>query len=216
MDNLLRTAFGLAILASILTACSTGGQNHKLPILGHREPVTREVNGKTVTDTVYQQIPAFTFLNQDSTVITPQTFDNSVYIANFFFTSCPSICPTMQRNLLKVYEKYKGRNDVKFLSHSIDFKHDKPSKLKWYADRLGVEGTQWQFAYGPKEDIYGISAKYMVFTAEDDQAPGGYDHSGYLILVDREKHIRGAYDGTDDEQVALLLEDLEVLLDEYR
>src|SRR5690606_30972550 len=150
-----------------LGACSGSGADRKLPILGHREPVTREINGKAVTDTVYQQIPAFTFLNQDSTEITAHTFDNSVYIANFFFTSCPSICPTMQRNLLKVYETYKGRDDVKFLSHSIDFKNDKPSKLKWYADRLGVNAPQWQFAYGPREGIYGISAKYMVYTAED-------------------------------------------------
>lgn len=195
---------------------SCGGSNEeRLPILGSREPITKVVDGETVVDTIYHQIPTFEFLNQDSTRISHRFFEDGVYVANFFFTHCPSICPTMQRNVLDVYQTYLGDQRVRFLSHSIDFKYDSPAVLKAYADRLGVTNDQWQFVTGSKADIYGIAEKYMVYAAEDDNVPGGYDHSGYLVLVDRDRHIRGAYDGTSADQIKLLLHDLKVLLKEY-
>jgi len=120
----------------------------------------------------------------------------------------------MQRNLLKVYEKYKDDEQVAFLSHSIDFKYDTPSVLKSYAEKLGVTNKQWQFVTGDKKAIYGIADKYLVYTKEDENAPGGYDHQSYLVLIDPQKRIRGAYDGTNDEQVAQLFVDLEILLKE--
>ncbi len=187
-----------------------------LPILGSREPVTEVVDGQTVTDTVYHTIADFRLLNQDSVFIDNRTFDNGVYIANFFFTHCPSICPTMQRNLLKVYEKYKGDERVRFLSHSIDFRYDSPSVLKTYAEKLGVTNDQWQFVTGSKAEIYGLSDSYMVYTKEDAAVPGGYDHSGHFLLVDQSRHIRGAYDGTDEAQLELLFDDLATLLKETR
>src|SRR5690606_22012486 len=122
----------------------------RLPILGAREPVEKEVDGKIIVDTLYHQIPEFHLLNQDSVTINNHTFGNGVYIANFIFTSCPSICPTMQRNLLKIYEQYKGDERVKFLSHSLDFRHDTPAVLKTYAHKLGVTNDQWQFVTGSK------------------------------------------------------------------
>ena len=122
----------------------------------------------------------------------------------------------MQRNLLKVYEKYKGDQRIAFLSHSIDFKYDHPYILKAYANKLGVTNDQWQFVNGSKADIYGIANDYLVFAKEDSNVPGGYDHQGYLVIVDKEKRIRGAYDGTDSEQVDKLLKDLEILFKEYK
>lgn len=212
--------FFLAACAALLVlqSCNTTDRadgDKKLPILGHREPITQEVNGEMVTDTIYQQIPEFEFLNQDSVMISHKTFENGVYIANFFFTHCPSICPTMQRNLLSVYQQYLGDERVHFLSHSIDFKYDTPAVLKAYADKLGVTNDQWQFVTGSKADVYGISDAYMVYTKEDADVPGGYDHSGYFILVDHNRHIRGAYDGTSEEQIQDLLKDLRILLREY-
>ncbi len=203
----------LLVLVS-LNMVSCDQKTTKLPIYGHREPVERTVNGKTVIDTIYQTIPDFSFLNQDSAIVTQSFFDDKVYIANFFFTHCPSICPTMQRNMLKVYEDYKGDDRIAFLSHSIDFKYDQPHVLKAYANKLGVTNDQWQFVNGTKADIYGMSEKYLVYTAEDANAPGGYDHQGYLVLIDKERRIRGAYDGTDDEQVNKLQSDLKILLEE--
>ncbi len=196
-----------------LTSCNNTDKT--LPILGHREAVERSVDGNIQVDTVYQTIPAFRLLNQDSTEISNADFNGSVYVADFFFTSCPSICPTMSRNLLKVLEKYQGNQQVKILSHSIDPKYDTPTVLKKYAQKLGVTGDQWQFATGDRDQIYGLADKYMVFAAEDANAPGGYEHQGWFILIDPDRRIRGAYDGTNDEQVAQLMDDMDVLLKEY-
>lgn len=204
----------LLLVLLFLTACNQS--NKKLPILGEREPVTKEIDGKMVSDTIYQTIPPFSFINQDSITITNKTFDNSIYVADFFFTSCPSICPIMSKNLLKVLDKYKGNKEVKILSHSIDTKYDTPWVLKKYATKLGVEGDQWQFVHGSQEAIYGIADKYMVYAKENSSAPGGFEHQGWLILIDKEKRIRGAYDGTNDEQVSQLMSDMDILLKEYR
>lgn len=198
--------FYIVMSALAFTACQSTAS--KLPIIGEREVV----NG----DTIYPTIPTFELLNQDSVVLTNKYFDNKIYVANFFFTHCPSICPTMQRNLLKAYEKYKGDNRIAFLSHSIDFKYDQPSVLKSYASKLGVDNDQWQFVTGSKAEIYGLSDKYLVYTKEDASVPGGYDHSGYLVLIDHDKRIRGAYDGTNDAEVQKLLTDIEILLQEYK
>ncbi|SFC70769.1 protein SCO1/2 [Parapedobacter composti] len=207
----------LLLIGTVLlaTGCNHGGTTKTLPILGERDTVSTLVDGKTVIDTVYKRIPDFELLNQDSVLITNSLFDGRVYIANFFFTHCPSICPTMQRNLLKVYEKYKHDDRLRFLSHSIDFRHDSPSVLKAYAEKLGVTNQHWQFVTGSKADIYGLADHYMVYTKEDSAVPGGYDHSGYFLLVDPERRIRGAYDGTNDDQLQLLFDDLEILLNEY-
>jgi len=209
--NILVSSIFFGLIAS---SCQTKEQ--KLPIIGEREVVERLENGKTVVDTIYPKIPAFQLLNQDSVFISDKDFDNKIYVANFFFTHCPSICPTMQRNLLKAYDKYKGDDRISFLSHSIDFKYDQPSVLKSYAQKLGVDNAQWQFVTGSKADIYGLSDKYLVYTKEDASVPGGYDHTGYLVLIDQNKHIRGAYDGTNDEQVQQMLGDIDILLNESK
>lgn len=202
------------VCAGILV-CSCQSAPQKLPIIGEREVVESVVDGKTVVDTIYPKIPSFQFLNQDSVLITDALFNNKIYVANFFFTHCPSICPTMQRNVLELYKNYKNDDRIAFLSHSIDFKYDSPSVLKKYATNLGVDNEQWQFVTGDKAAIYGISQNYLVFTSEDENAPGGYDHSGFLVLIDHDKHIRGTYDGTSKEQIQQLFEDVEILLQEY-
>lgn len=205
----------IAVTLLIISACQSTNSTETLPILGSREPVEKEVDGEIVTDTLYHSIPEFSFLNQDSTIITGETFANSIYVADFFFTSCPSICPIMHRNMLKVYEKYKGNQEVMFLSHSIDTKYDTPSVLKDYAEKLGVSGQQWQFASGTRESIYGISPSYMVFAEENEAAPGGFEHQGWFLLIDKDKHIRGAYNGTEEAEVEQLMSDMEILLKEY-
>lgn len=203
---MIRTLFFATTCVLTLGACQSTSK--KLPIIGEREVVQG--------DTIYPTIPSFQFLNQDSVMLSDKFFDNKIYVANFFFTHCPSICPTMQRNLLKAYLKYKNDDRVAFLSHSIDFKYDQPYVLKSYATKLGVDNDQWQFVTGSKADIYGLSDKYLVYTKEDASVPGGYDHSGYLVLIDHDKRIRGAYDGTNEEEVQKLLTDMDILLQEYK
>lgn len=205
----------MIVIAFAITACKE--KTRTLPILGAHQPVERIVNGVKTVDTVYQTIPAFSFINQDSTAVTNHTFDGKIYVADFFFTSCPSICPVMHRNLMKVYQKYKGNDQVMLLSHTIDYKYDLPNVLKKYAVKLGVQGPQWQFVRGSKDSVYTLARKnYLVSVGEDGKAPGGYAHQGYLVLVDKEKRVRGAYDGTDEKQVAQLMDDIDILIAAYK
>jgi len=214
--NPYRLPFFLILCICLLGACQS--ENKTLPIYGQRE--AKEVinaDGSKTVDTVYKTIPNFQFLNQDSTVINNGTFEDKIYIADFFFTSCSTICPTMHRNLKEIFEKFKDNSDVMYLSHTIDFKYDKPSRLKEYAQKLGVDGPKWQFAYGSKDSVYKIAEKdYLVAVGEDSTQTDGYIHQGWLVLIDKEKRIRGAYDGTNKEQVAQLMKDIPVLLAEYK
>ncbi|WP_199119063.1 SCO family protein [Pedobacter sp. ASV28] len=195
------------------TACT---QNKKLPIYGDREAkIIKGADGVDRIDTIYKTIPDFKFLNQDSIEITQDTFKNKVYVADFFFTSCSTICPIMHRNLKTVYEQFKDRPDVMFLSHTIDFKYDKPSVLKNYAKKLGVDTKKWEFVYGEKEKVYHLAEHdYLVAVGEDSTAKDGYIHQGWLVLIDKQRRIRGAYDGTKTEEVEKLKKDMVILLAE--
>ncbi|TCC97086.1 SCO family protein [Pedobacter hiemivivus] len=206
---------GLYVMLLSLFLFSCKDKPKRLPFL-QLETTERVVDGKTVIDSTFRTIPAFKLLNQDSAVVTEKDFDGTIYVADFFFTSCPTICPTMHRNLLKVYQKYKGNPEVKLASHTIDVKYDTPSRMKAYAKKLGVEGTQWEYLWGGRDEIYALAERnYLVAAQEDKNAPGGFVHQGYLVLVDKEKRIRGAYDGTQDKEVAQLMGDMDILLKEY-
>lgn len=205
-----------ALLLPAILLFSSCKENRKLPVYGEREvKQIKNSDGSTGIDTVYQTIPDFKFLNQDSTYINNDHFKGKVYVADFFFTSCTSICPIMHRNLKTIFDKFQDNPDVMFLSHTIDFKYDTPSVLKKYAQKLGVDGSKWQFVYGSKDDVYKIAEKsYLVAVQEDGTNRDGYVHQGFLVLVDKDRRIRGAYDGTNPEQVAQLEKDIPVLLAE--
>ena len=190
----------------LLVGCS-GGKDRTLPILGRQE-----IQG---SDTVYQQIADFRFMNQDSVWVTNQTFSNKAYVADFFFTSCPSICPIMKKQMLRVYKAFEGNPGISFLSHTIDPRHDSVPVLKKYAADLGVSSEQWHFVTGPRETVYALAENsYMVAALEDENAPGGFIHGGHFILVDENRHIRGIYDGTEEASVNQLIRDIPVLLKE--
>jgi len=205
----------VALFAVVIsfTACNN---SKKLPFYGQREAkITKDADGNEKVDTIYQTIPAFKFLNQDSTDFTQDALKGKVYVADFFFTSCSTICPTMHRNLKTVFDEFKENAEVMFLSHTIDFKYDKPSVLKKYAEKLGVYGPKWQFVYGPKEEVYHLAEHdYLVAVEEDSTARDGYIHQGWLVLIDKKKRMRGAYDGTKMDQVDQLKKDIATLLAE--
>lgn len=200
------------ILSSfILTLQSCTDTNRELPILGSRE----FVNG----DTLYHSIPDFSFVNQDSVAITQDDFKDKIYIADFFFTSCPTICPVMKTQMLRVYEKYKDNPEVGILSHTIDPRHDSVSVLKAYRERLGVSGNSWQFVTGVQDSIYKIGQNsYMVTAMEDstDVESGGFLHSGAFLLMDKQRRVRGIYDGTKENEVTQLMKDMDLLLKSYK
>jgi protein SCO1/2 len=202
-------------VASLLSGC--GNSDKKLPILGERDWVKKTVDGKEVVDTIYNTIPPFSFVDQNGDTISEKVVENKIYVTDFFFTSCPTICPVMKRQMVKVYNAYKGNPELMILSHSIDPEHDTPQVLNKYAKDLGVDGSQWLFLTGQKERIYEIGQKsYMSTAKEDKSAEGGYIHSGAFILVDKDKHVRGMYDGTTEEGTQKLIADIENLLSEYK
>lgn len=204
---LIGLAFGL-----FLTSCVQYTPENKLPILGPRETVEKEIDGKTVVDTIFHTIPPFQFTNQDRQLVTQNTFENKYYIADFFFTSCPTICPVMTKNMLKIYAEFKDEPRLAFLSHTIDTKRDSVPVLKKYAQKIEVSSERWHFVTGTKDDIYSIAESYMVAAAEDPNSPGGYMHSGAFILVDPKGHIRAYFDGTQDEAVEKLKRQVKAVL----
>lgn len=201
--------FSLLIFA--LSSCRLNDQP-PLPILGEKDITFKEVNGKTIADTAYYQIPDFSFYNQDSLLVTAQNFENKVYVADFFFTSCPTICPVMKKNMLKIQEAYAQTPEVMLISHSIDPVHDTVMRLRSYGERMGIDSQKWYLVTGDKDAIYKTASDYMVSAAEDESAPGGYIHSGALVLIDQKRRIRGYYDGTIDTEVDALIRDIKRLL----
>ncbi len=207
---------GLMLLFLAFSCSNRQESVKKLPIYGSREAIEKtDENDKTLTDTLYHSIGDFSFVDQDSSQITPETFKNKIYVTDFFFTTCPSICPKMTAQMIRVYEKYKNNPRVKILSHTIDPTHDTVQVLREYARNLGVSSDTWHFVTGNKEDLFQMGRKnYMVAVVEDENAEGGFFHGGHFLLIDANKHIRGIYDGTDPLDVSELLEDIPILLEE--
>lgn len=178
-----------------------------LPIIGERDVE----NG----DTTYHTIAPFQFVDQDSSLISNDTFRDKIYVADFFFTSCRTICPVMKTQMVRVYEATKDMPDVILLSHTIDPEYDTVALLHDYAERLGAESKRWHFVTGVKDSIYKIAQTSYFATAMEDKAdPQGFIHSGAFLLVDKKGRIRGKYDGTKEEDVNRLLADIKRLRQE--
>lgn len=187
-----------------------------LPIFGQREVVVKELNGQKVVDTVYHTIADFEFVNQDSLPVNNKTFENKIYVADFFFTSCRTICPKMKTQMLRVYDSIQTMPDVLILSHTIDPEHDDVARLHDFADRLGVKSNKWHFVTGTQDKIYDIAqTSYFATAMVDKTEPDGFVHSGAFLLIDKQRRIRGKYDGTTEEDVNRLIRDIRRLRKEY-
>ena len=178
----------------------------RLPVLSKG----MEVDGQMV----YAQIPDFAFIGQDSNLVTNATFAGKAYVADLLFTSCPTICPIMTKNMLKIYERFRDSTNLLLLSHTIDPKRDTVGRLHQYAHNLGVDSGKWFFVTGNKDSLYEIADDYFNVVIEDPTLPAGFDHSGRFVLVDPQKHIRAYCQGTDSVAVKKFMEDIETLLDE--
>ena len=193
-------------LGLLLCGCVLEKEAEGLPILGHHL-----IDGP---DTTYHAIPDFTFVNQDSAEVTNGTFAGKAYISDFFFTSCPTICPKVKTQMLRIYDKYRQDDRLLLLSHSIDTKYDTVGRLNEYARNLEVTSDKWHFVTGDKSAIYEIADDYMSIAIEDPEAPGGFDHSGWLLLIDQNRRIRAYCDGTKEEKVDEFMEKIDQLLTE--
>ena len=213
---MMRRHIEIGYLFLLLGACQEIKTNFELPILGRTEIVTKEVNGILIKDTIPHRIADFSFINQDSAVITNASFKDKIYVADFFFINCPSICPEMSKQMYRVYEEFLENENVGLLSHTIDPSYDTVAALANYARLLGVSSPKWEFVTGDKDQIYDIGeTSYMVVANEDENAPGGFIHSGAFLLIDKERQVRGVYDGTIASQVDLLMKDINRLLSSY-
>lgn len=218
----MRNGFGIFIgLIMLLVSCGpNSNKGGTLPYLGHKHTeevaVVDPVSADTVyrLDTVYHKIASFSFYDQEGDLITNDDVEGKVYVADFFFTSCPTICPIMKKEMLRVYDEFHDKPDFKILSHTIDPAHDTVALLKDYAQRLGVEdASTWHFLTGEQQKIFEIGqTSYLTTAMEDKDEPGGLLHSGAFVLIDQEGYIRGIYDGTRTDQVDQLIADIPKLL----
>ncbi|MFK7936983.1 MAG: SCO family protein [Saprospiraceae bacterium] len=204
--------FLVAILA--LTACgseqspSDSDPNQPLPVLGNKDVSEQG-------DTIFHTVPAFALTNQDSQRITNEQFAGKAYVVDFFFTSCPSICPKMQREMLRIYDRYPDQKNLELVSFSIDPRNDTVERLKEYSENLGVSAERWHLLTGDKDEIFALADDFFSIVIEDPEAPGGLDHSGRILLVDPDGKIRAfVSDGTQPEQVDMFFPKIEKLLKE--
>ena len=135
----------LFVLLLLLSLWSCGSKENKLPILGERDVAKKTVDGKEVVDTIYNAIPPFTFTNQYGDTINESVVKGKIYVADFFFTTCPTICPVMKRQMLKVYDQFKTNSNVMILSHTIDPEHDTPEVLNKFAQDLELKESSGNF-----------------------------------------------------------------------
>lgn len=199
----MRYFFLFVVIATSFSACDFGPK--ELPILGRRDIVDG--------DTIYHKIPEFSFINQDSQMVNNASFAGKAYVVDFFFISCPTICPKVKKQMLRVHEAFKDNSQIALLSHTIDVKRDTVERLNNYARNLGVSAPKWHFVTGDEDEIYQIADDYFSIAVKDPSAPGGFDHSGRLILVDENRYVRSFCDGTDPGSVDQFIEDIKTLLE---
>ena len=179
------------------------------------------VNFELVDSTIQHQkkfhrIADFSLTNQNGKTVTQDDFKGKIYVADFFFTTCPTICIAMTNNLLKVQEKIKNNPNLMLLSHSVTPEIDSVAQLKKYALEKGVIDQKWHLVTGDKKAIYELARKsYLAVKEDGDGGPFDMIHTENFILVDPDRRVRGFYDGTDLEEIQRLLEELEILIEEY-
>lgn len=193
--------------AAIIWGCLSPSNDRPLPIIGERDI-------SPAGDTIYPTIPDFEFIDQDSQIVNNATFAGKAYVVDFFFIHCPTICPKVKANGLRIYKRFKDKDGLLLLSHSIDVRNDTVAALKHHAEKLGISAEKWHLVTGDHDAIYSIADNYFSVAKEDPSAPGGFDHSGRLILVDKNRHVRSFCDGTNAESVDKFMEDIERLLTE--
>tara|TARA_Y100000994_G_C15488543_1_gene358360 strand:- start:1 stop:603 length:603 start_codon:yes stop_codon:yes gene_type:complete len=160
----------------------------------------------------FHKIDDFSLINQNNEVVSNETYDGKIYVADFFFTTCPGICPIMKENMITLQNEFINDDNVLLLSHTVTPEIDSVSVLKKYSQEKGVLDSKWNMVTGDKKQIYNLARKsYLV--AEDIESPIQYDmiHTENFVLVDSKRRIRGFYDGTDNDVMDNLISDIKIL-----
>jgi len=181
-----------------------------------------DINPKLVDKSVQEikikhRVGSFQLTDQDNKTITEDFFKDKIYITDFFFVTCPTICPKMTTQMHRVYNEFKDNKDIYFLSHTVMPIQDSVPVLKEYAEKLNVNSNKWKFVTGDKQQIYNLARKtYFAAVSEGDGGPDDFIHTENFVLVDKEKRLRGFYDGTSEKDVDRLIQDIYTLLEEYK
>lgn len=202
-----------------LFSCENGSHENKdnsgLPYIGHHDIVYEEMEGYKPGDTIYHTVPDFIYLTQDSTFLESKDIEDKIWIAKFFFTYCPTICPPMTSAMKEVNHELKDVSDkVVFLSFSIDPERDTPSRLQTYISRHEIEAKNWCFLTGTESETHRLGVDgFRIHAESNNESPGGFAHSPNFVLVDEDQHIRGVYDGLDKKDRTRLINDVRKLLE---
>ena len=196
--------------------------DHKFNYLsyyGPKEPMLVQRDGKMVVDTIYAEIPPFNFIDRYGKPFSNKDVEGKIIVADFFFTRCTTICPRMSINMQQLQLKLNDEayGDVVFLSHTVDPENDTPEVLDAYAKKLEADPVRWKFLTGNALDIYRMgNTGYLLSALADSTSAEQFVHDGRFVLVDKQRHIRGYYDGTTATGMNALAADLKMLLKEER
>lgn len=180
-----------------------------------------DINPKLVDESLQgtsknHKVGDFSLTDQDGQPVTPTDFEGKIYITDFFFVTCPTICPKMTDQMLRVYEEFNENSDILFLSHTVMPQEDSVPVLKEYADKFNISSEKWKLVTGDKKHIYDLARKtYFAAVTEGDGGIDDFIHTENFVLVDKEKRLRGFYDGTSKKDVDRLIKDIYTLLAEY-
>lgn len=206
--------FTTSVVLIFLFACVKQAKVRVLPIIGDRDLEYKTVDGKEIIDTIFPKIPSFQFLNQDSLLITSKSLKGKIWIADFFFTSCGTICPPMTSQMKRLSLMTKDlEKQIQFLSFTIDPEYDTPSEFKSYIKLHGITEKNWSFFTGDETETYELAHDFFHVGAErSESAIDGFEHNDTFVLVDKEGFVRGLYRGTSTKDVNKLEKDIRKLL----
>ena len=180
------------------------------------------VNAELVDSTIqyqrkYHKIADFSLVNQNGEAITQEDYEDKIYGADFFFTTCQTICPIMTDHMYEIQEKLKKDQEVMLLSHSVTPEIDSVAQLKKYSIEKEVDDSKWNLVTGDKKEIYDLARKsYLAVKTMGDGGPFDMIHTENFMLIDKDRQIRGFYDGTDPEEIERLLDDIKILKASYK
>ena len=206
---MLFAAFAIGLFYYILKPLET------LPIYQPAEVNEKLVDSSIIHVSKYHKIADFKLTNQNGEKITQEFYNDKIYVADFFFTTCQDICPVMTKNMYQLQQELKNDNNILFLSHTVIPEIDTVEQLKKYAIENKIDESRWNLVTGDKKQIYNLARKS--YLAVEDVEFGEFDmiHTENFMLIDKQKQIRGFYDGTNTEEIQRLLKDIEILKQSY-
>lgn len=214
-SRILIVTIALALLSSCEEELANSQRdNTGLPYIGQHDVIYQATEEHDAGDTLFHKVPSFEYLTQDSTYLSSSDIHGKVWIAKFFFTHCPTICPPMTSAMKEVNGELSNYADkVVFLSFSIDPDRDSPKRLRTYINRHGIKAENWYFLTGNEAATHRLGVQgFQILAQADENAPGGFAHSPNFVLVDEQGHIRGVYDGLNVNSRQQLVKDAKKLL----